>query len=265
MTSNHSLRERAQELPIVRVRNVLAGYGGDPVLRDISFDVYRGEIVCLLGRSGCGKSTLFKVLVGLLPALQGEVTISGERIEADSEGGPARLFRGIGVLFQSGALFSSMTVAENVALPLRLHTKLPERVIERIVELKLAEVGLTGYETFLPAELSGGMQKRVGLARAMALDPKILFLDEPSAGLDPVTSAQLDDTMLRINQSLETTLILVTHELASVLKVGHRAIMLDRDERTIIASGPPHELRQSSTDPRVRAFFARESGAQDSD
>ncbi len=163
----------------------------------------------------------------------------------------------IGVLFQSGALFSSMTLAENVAFPLYLHTNFSDQVLERLVKLKLSMVGLEGYERFLPNELSGGMQKRGGLARAMALDPQILFFDEPSAGLDPITSSELDNTILRINASLGSTIILITHELSSIFRIAKRVIMLDSEEKTIIADGSPTELRDSSLDPRVRNFFQR--------
>ncbi|MCA1959676.1 MAG: ATP-binding cassette domain-containing protein [Desulfomonile sp.] len=225
-------------------------------MNDVSFDVYEGEIFAILGRSGCGKTTLFKVLMGLVEPKSGEVFLDGDRVVLIGDIGSERFLRKIGVLFQSGALFSSMTIAENVALPLRQQTDLPEETIEHIVRLKLTQVGLAGFESHLPAELSGGMQKRAALARAMALDPKILFFDEPSAGLDPVTSAQLDRLILEINKSLGTTVVIVTHELASVLAVADRVIMLDRDERTLIAQGSPAELA-SSNDARVRDFFMR--------
>lgn len=233
-----------------------AGYGDTVIVNGVSFDVQEGEIFSILGRSGCGKTTLFKVLMGLVEPLSGEVFIDGDRVVPVGDGTADRFLRKIGVLFQSGALFTSMTIAENVALPLRRQTRLPEETIEHIVRLKLTQVGLGGFEAHLPAELSGGMQKRAALARAMALDPKILFFDEPSAGLDPVTSAQLDRMILEINKSLGTTMIIVTHELASVLAIADRVIMLDRDERTIIAQGSPAELA-ASDDARVRDFFLR--------
>lgn len=226
------------------------------IVSKVSFDVHPGEIFAILGRSGCGKTTLFKALMGLVEPLGGEVFLDGDRVVPVGDSGSERFLRKIGVLFQSGALFTSMTLAENVALPLRRQTTMPEATIEHIVRLKLTQVGLAGFEGHLPAELSGGMQKRAALARAMALDPKILFFDEPSAGLDPVTSAQLDKMILEINKSLGTTMVIVTHELASVLAVADRVIMLDRDERTIIAQGRPAELADSD-DPRVRAFFLR--------
>jgi phospholipid/cholesterol/gamma-HCH transport system ATP-binding protein len=246
-----------QEIPIISVRDLTVGYGERIVLQQVSFQVARGEILAVLGRSGCGKSTLFKAMIGLVEPMEGEVFIFGSRISSgDNPMGPDVL-RKIGVLFQSGALFSSMTLAENVAFPLYLHTNFSPQVLERIVKLKLSMVGLEGYERFLPNELSGGMQKRGGLARAMALDPQILFFDEPSAGLDPITSSELDNTILRINASLGSTIILITHELSSIFRIAKRVIMLDTEEKTIIADGSPTELRDSSLDPRVRNFFQR--------
>ena len=243
-------------LPIISVRNVFAGYGDQTIIERINFDVYPGEVLAILGRSGCGKTTLFKVMVGLLDPIEGEVSIDGVKVIPLAEGGADRVLRRIGVLFQSGALFSSMTIAENVALPLRQQTDLDEETVERVVSMKLAEVGLAGYEGYLPSELSGGMQKRAALARAVALDPKILFFDEPSAGLDPVTSAALDEMILEINRNLGTTMVIVTHELASVLTVAHRVVMLDGDEKTVISQGSPGELIDSE-DQRVRDFFHR--------
>jgi phospholipid/cholesterol/gamma-HCH transport system ATP-binding protein len=255
-TLNHNNHD-----PIIVVRNLTVGYGDEIVVNDVSFNVNKGEVLAILGRSGCGKTTLFKAIIGLLEPYRGEVLIEGDRVLPVAEGGSDRVMRKIGVLFQSGALFSSMTIAENVALPFRQYTSLPETTIERLVFMKLSEVGLAGFEQSLPAELSGGMQKRAALARAMALDPKILFFDEPSAGLDPVTSAGLDRTILNINASLGTTMVIITHELPSIFAVAQRVIMLDSDEKNIIAEGKPRDLMERSTDPRVRGFFNRSPSA----
>ena len=256
-TLNELANENAAAGAIISVRNLKAGYGDEIILEGVSFDVREGEVFAILGRSGCGKTTLFKTIIGLLPPERGEVIIDGDKVLPVAEGGSERVLRKIGVLFQSGALFSSMTLAENVAFPLRQYTTLPERTIEQLVILKLSQVGLTGCEKMLPLELSGGMQKRAALARAMALDPKILFFDEPSSGLDPVTSVELDRTILEINRALGTTMIIVTHELSSIFAIANRVIMLDGQEKRIIAEGKPEELKERSDDPRVRDFFSR--------
>lgn len=252
-----SKKTTAERTPIIEVRDVTVGYGESAILEGVSFEVFAGEIFAILGGSGCGKTTLFKVMTGLLEPLAGEVFIQGEKVLPVLEGGSNRLLREIGVLFQSGALFTSMTVAENVAVPIRLHTNLERYTVELLVALKLSEVGLSGYEGFLPSEISGGMQKRAALARAMALDPKILFFDEPSAGLDPVTSVMLDEMILRINRGLGTTMVLVTHELASIFNIAQRVILLDREEKNIIAEGEPKYLMNHSNDSRVTDFFRR--------
>lgn len=244
--------------PVIRVRGLRAAFDGRTILEDVSFDVRRGEVFVILGGSGCGKSTLLRHMIGLLAPASGTIEIDGEDLTAS--GGAARLaiLRKFGVLYQSGALFSSLTLAENVALPLEEFTDLPRPAIDALVRLKLSLVGLGHAAERLPNEISGGMKKRAGVARALALDPKILFFDEPSAGLDPITSAELDELILSLRDALGATLVIVTHELQSIYAVADRCIMLDRARRTIVAEGKPAELRDGSTDPWVRAFFRRE-------
>jgi len=242
----------------IKVMDMVAGYGEDVILNHLNFEVYEGEIFVILGGSGCGKSTLLKHLIGLNHPMSGNIVINGVDITDDKEDNLQRVLRKCGILFQSGALFSSMTVADNVALPIQEHTDLPASSIDNIVKMKLAQVSLTGYENHLPSEISGGMRKRAGLARAMALNPKILFFDEPSAGLDPVTSAELDQLIIRLNRNYGTTMVIVTHELPSIFSVAHRVIMLDKRVKKIIAEGSPHYLRDNSQNPFVRQFFNRE-------
>ncbi len=248
--------KQKSDLPVITASNISIGYGEDMVLENVSLEVYRGEILAVLGRSGCGKTTLFRALIGLIELRSGEVFIDGERCYPIIEGGSDGLMKKIGVLFQSGALFSSMTIAENIALPLTQYSRLPENVVKKLVALKLSEVGLLNFAHSFPSELSGGMQKRAALARAMALDPKILFFDEPSAGLDPVTSAELDRTILAINADLGTTVVIITHELSSVSRIAQRIIMLDPQQKGIIAQGTLDELKSITDDKRVRDFFA---------
>jgi phospholipid/cholesterol/gamma-HCH transport system ATP-binding protein len=242
---------------LIEVRDLTAGYGETTILENVSFRVYPGEIFVVLGGSGCGKSTLLKNMIGLNKPLQGSVLIAGQDI-AQAEGTDRdRILRRFGVLYQSGALLSSMTVGENVALPLEEFTSLEREQIELIVRLKLQLVAMEGSEQLLPSQLSGGMRKRAGLARAMALDPEILFFDEPSAGLDPVTSADLDSLILELNSALGTTMVLITHELESIMTTATRVIMLDRSTRGIIAEGDPRAMKTGHPDPRVRDFFQR--------
>ncbi len=237
------------------MKNLTAGYAGETVIRDISFEIPGGKIFAIMGRSGCGKTTLFRAMVGLLKPASGEIYYGDDKMEPISEQPKIEILRKIGVLFQSGALFTSMTVAENVAMPLTQFTSLPQTVIEEIVAMKLELVGLQDSAKKLPGELSGGMQKRAALARAMALDPHILFFDEPSSGLDPLTSSELDETIRSINSFMGTTVVLITHELRSVYSVADSVILLDPSEKTIIARGRPQELEQDVSDKRVRDFF----------
>ena len=249
--------------PIIEVQDLVAGYGDKVILRDINFEVGRGERLLICGGSGCGKTTILRHVIGLAAPLGGKVRIDGEDVWACDEVERRKIQQTFGVSFQSGALFGSLTLGENVALPLQEYTSLPAEMIHTLVRMKLGLVGLDGYQDFMIAELSGGMKKRAALARAVALDPKIVFFDEPSAGLDPVTSVELDELIVQISESLEMTIVAVSHELASIFTIADRVIMLDGKEKTIIASGRPEELRDSHPDPRVHAFFNREPAPEE--
>ncbi|HEX2876690.1 MAG TPA: ATP-binding cassette domain-containing protein [Polyangiaceae bacterium] len=240
--------------PLIRVRDLQIGWADVVLLEAASFEVERGDVFVILGGSGCGKSTLLRHLIGLELPRAGTISIAG--VGAPRLEGSAPEY---GVMFQSGALFSSMTVGENVGFALQEWTELPSDAIEAIVRAKLALVGLEGAEGRLPAELSGGMRKRAAIARAMAFEPKLLFLDEPSAGLDPVSAAELDDLIIALNRGLGLTVVMVTHELESIFKVGKSCIMLDKESKSIIARGSPLDLKAGSPDPRVRQFFNREA------
>ena len=249
--------------PQIVVKDVDMGYGSFILMKNLNFTVNRGDIFIIMGGSGCGKSTLLKLLVGLKEPLRGQI-LYGETSfwEADPTE-QERLMRRFGILYQSGALWSSMTLAENVALPLEQYTDLNRAQIRDMVSLKLALVGLAGFEDFYPSEISGGMRKRAGLARAMAMDPDILFFDEPSAGLDPVSARLLDDLILELRASLGTTFVVVTHELASIFAIANNSVYLDVETRTMTASGDPKKLLAESTNANVRNFLTRgEAGAK---
>jgi len=251
-----------QREAIIRVEDLTAGYDGQVVLEHVSFEVYAGEVFVILGGSGCGKSTLLKQMIGLYQPVGGKILIDGEDIAGATGKRRLDLLRKFGVLYQSGALFGSMTLLENISLPLEEFTALPPEAIRLIALMKLQQVGLSGVADRLPSELSGGMQKRAAIARAMALDPRVLFLDELSAGLDPVTSAGLDQLVLSLARSLKITFVVVTHELPSIFTIADRIIMLDKQEKGIIAAGNPLELRDRSDDPRVSRFFARQAAEE---
>lgn len=247
----------AAPAPAIEAAGLDCGYDGRAILRDVSFAIPQGQICFIGGGSGCGKSTLLKHLVGLQPALKGDVRYFGESFVRAAPGRRRELLKTFGVLYQSAALWSALTLRENIALPLEEYTALGRRERGEIVAFKLAQVGLAGYEDYYPSEISGGMKKRAGLARALALDPKVVFFDEPSAGLDPVTSRNLDKLILKIRDAFGTTLVIVSHELDSIFGIADRLIMLSRETEGVIADGPPAALATGSPDPRVREFLQR--------
>jgi phospholipid/cholesterol/gamma-HCH transport system ATP-binding protein len=239
------------------VSHLTMAYGDFVIQRDLDFTVRRGEVFVVMGGSGCGKTTLLKHMVGLKAPAAGDVLYDGHSFWQATDDEREQAKRRFGILFQGGALWSSMTLAENVALPLRLFTALGEGEIRDVTGYKLALVGLAGFDDYYPSELSGGMRKRAGLARAMALDPEILYFDEPSSGLDPLSARLLDELILELRDSLGTTIVVVSHELASIFAIADRALYLDTDAKTQLGLGDPKELRDHSPDPRVRAFLTR--------
>jgi phospholipid/cholesterol/gamma-HCH transport system ATP-binding protein len=256
MAKTNGTPDQAAPEARITVRDLTMAFGSFVVMRDLNFSVNRGDIFIIMGGSGCGKSTLLKHLIGLIEPAKGEIFYGEENFTRAEPEVRERLLRGAGILYQSGALFSSLTLAENVGLPLGEFTQLNADEIREVASLKLSLVGLKGFEDYYPSQISGGMQKRAGLARAMALDPDILYFDEPSAGLDPISSRLLDDLILELRDSLGATIVVVTHELPSIFTIGTNSVFLDADTRTMIAQGDPKELREHG-DPKVRRFLTR--------
>ena len=247
--------------PPVEVTDLTMQYGSRVIMRDLTFTIERGEVFVIMGGSGSGKSTLLRHLIGLLPAPPGAIRIDGVDLTAADAVARKAILRRIGVLFQFSALWSGLTLAENVALPLEELSELDAPAIAEVVELKLALVGLRGFGGFYPSAISGGMRKRAALARAIALDPDVLFFDEPSSGLDPISASRLDDLIRAIAASFGTTIVVVSHDLASVFRIADRALFLDISQRTMTALGPPAELRDSPPNDEVRRFLTRDSGS----
>ncbi len=249
--------EKTKGEPHIEVRGLTMAYGSFVLMRDLSFTIDRGDVFIIMGGSGCGKSTMLRHLIGLKEPAKGDILYDGESF---TKAGPKRrgeMVRNFGVMYQSGALWTSMTLAENIALPIEQYTSLKKKEIREIVSYKLALVGLSGFEDFYPADISGGMNKRAGLARAMALDPEILFFDEPSAGLDPLSAKRLDDLILSLSANLGSTIVVVTHELESIFDIGSNSVFLDVESRTMAATGNPNELRDHSPRDDVRLFLNR--------
>lgn len=246
-----------QEKPHITVQDLTMAYGDFVVMHDLSFTINRRDVFIIMGGSGCGKSTMMTILIGLKAPAKGKVFYDDVDFWGSDAETREQVIRRAGVMYQSGALWSSMTLAENVALPLETYTDLGPGEIQDVVELKLSLVGLAGFEEFYPSEISGGMQKRAGIARAMAMDPEVLFFDEPSAGLDPVSARRLDDLILQLSESLGTTMVVVTHELASIFSVGNNSVFLDASKRTMTATGDPKKLLVETKDPTLRHFLTR--------
>ena len=250
--------KEAKTSPIITATNLSFGYGDFMLMKDISFQVNEHDIFIIMGGSGCGKSTLLHILTGLKAAAKGKIIVDETPLNTDRTGKiPEKLMHSCGILYQGGALFSSMTLFENIAMPLQQYTDYSDKLISELVSLKLALVGLAGFEEFYPSEISGGMCKRAGLARALALDPKIVYCDEPSAGLDRISSRNLDDLFLELNSSLGTTFVIVTHELPSIFTIGSNSIYLDGESKSILARGNPKELLKNPPSEKVRQFLTR--------
>jgi phospholipid/cholesterol/gamma-HCH transport system ATP-binding protein len=245
------------EQPVIEVRDLDVGYKDLMVVNNLNFSISKGDIFIIMGVSGSGKSTLLKTIIGLNQPLKGEVLYSGQDFWSQDDLGQQAIMRQFGVLYQGGALWSSLTLGENIAFVLQLYSSLSVKQVREIVALKLSLVGLGGYEDLYPAQLSGGMRKRAGLARAMALDPEIILFDEPSSGLDPINARMLDDLIIQLRDLLGATIVIVTHELASILSVGNNSIFLDAESKTMIAQGNPKDLLANSKDPRVIQFLTR--------
>jgi phospholipid/cholesterol/gamma-HCH transport system ATP-binding protein len=251
------MNTRSEPDPHIIVQDVTMAYGSFVVQGGLTFTINRGDIFIVMGDSGCGKSTLMRVMVGLKEPAKGEILYDGVSYWNSEPAEQERIMRQFGILYQSGALWSSLTLAENIALPLEQYTDLSAMQIREVASLKLSLVGLSGFEDYYPSEISGGMRKRAGLARAMALDPEILFFDEPSAGLDPISAKLLDDLIIELKESLGTTVVVVTHELASIFAIGTNSVFLDAEKKTMIASGNPKEMLEETDIPKVRTFLTR--------
>jgi len=257
MTAVETTFARPEREAHIIVRDLDMAFGDVVVMRNLSFTIRRSDVFVIMGGSGCGKSTLMRTMLGLLEPARGEVLYEGQSFTAAPPEGREAMLRRMGVLFQQGALWSSLTLAENVGLPLQQYTRLRPAEIDELVALKLALVGLRGFGDYYPAAISGGMRKRAGLARAMALDPEILFFDEPSAGLDPISSKLLDDLILALRDSLGATIVLVTHELPSIFAIANNGVFLDTESRTMVATGSPKEMLESCPNPNVQRFLRR--------
>jgi phospholipid/cholesterol/gamma-HCH transport system ATP-binding protein len=249
----------------IEVRNLTMAYGSFVIQRELSFNINRGDIFVIMGGSGCGKSTLLKHMLGLIPASEGDILYDGVSFSQASAGDQEAMRQRWGITYQSGGLFSAMTLAENITLPLQLYTQFSPAEMTEIVAYKLALVGLAGYQSYYPSEISGGMQKRAALARAIALDPEILFFDEPSAGLDPISSRLLDELIVQLKDSIGATVVMVTHELPSIFAIATNSVYLDNTSRTMIAYGNPADLRDHSEEAVVRQFLTRSAAASNED